>query len=204
MQKGGNERRWESFADEGGYSGDNVGGISFDGNGDCIMANVRDRRGYEKLLTRRSVCQTLPSLMIYGPEAFTKFDPQTFPSLERVSLGGITIDEPTLQKLQQIANLRELSISDFSHDPVNSLHVLRTFDNLRSLAIRSDQISSLSDFPDLPQLRFLTVDCAELTEEAVEEFTNRFSKCVVSINVEPYRIKEIDNGEPADAREPPS
>lgn len=193
--KGNNERRWESFSNEGGHPGDDIGGIRFDGNGNCVSAQVRDLRGLEILLEKEGVCRTLPSLSIFGPEAFAEFDPRSFPALERVSISGIAIDESTLQRLQPMERLRELNVSDFIQNPVSALHVLRDFKNLQELTIRSDQIPSLDSFPDLPQLNLLTVDCAGLPDESVEVFTRRFSKCLVSVNVRPYPPREAEDDE---------
>ena len=178
---------WTSFSESGGHAGDEIGGFRTDGNGVITHAHVRDAYGFDVLADFAGGCERLPSLLIYGPEAYASFKPEDFRGLEQLTIAGVPLSSDSLQSLVSLPNLRKLALSDFTNDPnsdpVSSLQALTELSTLRDLKLESEMLDGLSSFPDLQRIERMVIYHPGAQPKDLQNLRQHLPDCNIRINV---------------------
>jgi hypothetical protein len=154
-------------------------GVYFSGEGQLVGADVQNGPDMDLLLTKYE-CSNVESIGIYSPDVLKMFQPERFPSVKKINLMNVGLTKQQLARFVALENLERIAfIQSVFDDLPPEWAGLARLPKLKYLVLTVRPEESFRDFPELNQLRTITLNSPETTSEQVMTLQQRLPNCTV-------------------------
>ena len=102
--------------------------------------------------------------------------------MRKLALYNIEPRLDSLDRLKELHDLQFITVVETECDPMPAFHALACCPGLQYMLLKAGLGISLSDFPQLNQLRMLNVSKPGLSEEEVKHFRLRLPNCELIVD----------------------